>query len=294
MQLEALEYAKSLGLSTFKATSTWVRGWKHRHGVEWRNGSYEIVEKTAASGKMNCNVHAEVKGSALLSHVNAHDRVKVPAAAKSIGGCDQVAEGERDGRLETATSYAVEGTVELDYSAKEHSYAKPARLAPPSLATPPPSLVTPPPPSIFTSAAILDQSCLLSSLSPLTSHLDSPPATYEPFEMDGVMVGDVSALELPLGHEEVVTDSDLLLPLASRAKRQAGSPRRASRGRGKGRRTGVSVSPTSVATFPGVDEGGGLGVMLANRLSQPVFPAGPEIVYIDAPMTALATTGHSS
>ncbi len=273
LQLKALEYAESLGLSSFKATSTWVRGWKHRHGVEWRNGTYEVVQDSRSPGRRGqTSIYVQVRGSALLSHVNARDRVKLPAA-RGTEGREQCGGGEVDGGVACAVLPVV-----LDFSAKEHNYAKPERLAPS------PSLTTPPASSYPSPVLDGDHASLLSYLSP---QLASPPYGMDAFGIDGSIVGGVSALELPLGHEEVVTDCGFPSP---QGKRHTSSSRKSSRGRGRARRSvsssSLAVSPTSVATFPCMDDGGGLGGMLANRLSQPIFPAGPEIVYVDAPLSA--------
>ena len=116
-------------------------------------------------------------------------------------------------------------------------------------------------------------------LSPTFLHSSSQPSLdpdqADPTLFDALgMVGEVSELELPLGHEEVAGEEVWLNGMSPPKKSKRGR----SRGWGKG---GVKRSPTPVATFCCLDDPHGPGGLLASRLSQPVFHTGPEIVYIE-------------
>ena len=108
--------------------------------------------------------------------------------------------------------------------------------------------------------------------------------------IENIIVGDISELELPLGHEEIVEDIDFLSSLSPIGR--TGPPLLGARGWGK---TTVASqrAVTPVATFSMLDDPQGPSGLVASRLSQPVFPAAPEIVYVDMLGGATSST-HSN
>ena len=263
LQRKALECAEGLGLDTFKATNMWLRGWKHRCNVETQNGTNEIVVRPRLPPTALPQVTA--RGSALLSHVSCSDKVKL---TRGMG--EGVAE---DGAEDPV--YA-SGPVYNDFSSREHSYCRTA----------------PPPPECCGRDNLHQNTTLPGDNSPfqdndsadakLSSAVSLSP-NYESANLfdtviENIIVGDISELELPLGHEEIVEDMDFLGSLSPIGR--TGGPLLGARGRGK---TTVASqrAVTPVATFSMLDDPQGPSGLLASRLSQPVFPAAPEIVYVD-------------
>ena len=202
-----------------------------------------------------------LKGSALLSHVDTRDKVNIRQKTKEQP-CDPPA-------------FPPDGPVELDFSKPEHSYSKPPDMDPLTIEE-----------SETTMSMASGELDTTSHNTDLFIRTISPSCSYDAGQgllfdsvVDSIIVSNLSELELPLGHEEVVS-SDLFVAQMGRGfippPKKSTCPRR---GRGRGK------PPTTVATFTGLDDPQGPAGMLANRLSQPVFPAGPEIVYIDTPNT---------
>lgn len=260
LQRKALECAEGLGLDTFKATNMWLRGWKHRCSVETQNGTNEIVVRPQLPATALPQVIA--KGSALLSHVSCSDKVKLTR----VMGEGAAEDGAKD-------PVCASGPVYNDFSSREHSYCRTA---------PPPeccdrdnfhrNTTLPGENSPFQD----NDSAKLSSAVSLSPNYES--ANLFDTVIENIIVGDISELELPLGHEEIVEDMDFLGSLSPIGR--TGGPFLGARGRGK---TTVASqrAVTPVATFSMLDDPQGPSGLLASRLSQPVFPAAPEIVYVD-------------
>ena len=301
LQAKALECAQQLGLANFKASGVWLKGWKLRNGVVYQNGSNEVV-LPRFSVLASPQSSADPKGSRLLSYTKSCDHIRMPkkAKAKKNSQCSC----QLDGSPPVLPS-PLPGPVHMDYTALEHSYSQPPGLAEVSAgsAAMDPTVES----AVDPSGTVRDHIDFVlptthfgpshlgsTQLSPTQLSPTQPSPAYlgsfpEPSLLDSDpdldrsdstlfdplgMVGEVSELELPLGHEEVVGEEVWL---------NGKSPSKKSRrGRGKGRgKGGIKRSPTPVATFCYLDDPQGLGGLLASRLSQPVFQTGPEIVYIE-------------
>ena len=279
LQRQALECAERLGLAAFKATTTWLRGWKNRCCVEVHNGSNNVVVRPGPSPTLFTQVPA--RGSSLLSHVSQGDTVKLTTDGKGV----------MEGKTRIDENHAgTDGTVYMDFSSHEHNYCRTVQ-----------------PSQCCTGSEdrdILNQSSTLQSdHSPFRDNDSanaklpavSPSLSYEGTSffdavIENIIVGDISELELPLGHEEVVGDSEVELLASLSPTRRMGSlrePRR--KGRTWSRSAPSQRSETPVATFSMLDDPQGPSGLLASRLSQPVFPAGPEILYVDTTHSAYST-----
>lgn len=272
LQRKALECAKQLGLLTFKATTMWLRGWKHRSNVEVQNGSNDVVHPQSTPTVFT---QLPARGSSLLSHVSQGDKVKLTTDGKGVkeGGSQSDVDEDRAG---------TDGTVYMDFSSLEHSYCRTVQ------------------PTHCCAEAeereILNQnSTLQCDRSPFWDNDSanaklpavSPSPSYEGTSLfdaviENIIVGDISELELPLGHEEVVGECEVELLASLSPTRRTGTlrePRR--KGRTWSRSAPSQRTDTPVATFSMLDDPQGPSGLLASRLSQPVFPAGPEILYVD-------------
>ena len=264
LQRKALECAEELGLETFKATNMWLRGWKHRCSVQVQNGTNEIVVRPQLPATTLPQVTA--KGSALLSHVSCSDNVKL---TRVMG--EEVTNGAED-------PVCVSGPVYDDFSSHEHNYCQ--------TALPPECCGAVDRPNSHQNATLPGDSSPFQDNDSAHSKLSATVGLSPNYEsanlfdtvIENIIVGDISELELPLGHEEIVEDIDFLSSLSPVGR--TGPPLLGARGWGK---TTVASqrAVTPVATFSMLDDPQGPSGLVASRLSQPVFPAAPEIVYVD-------------
>lgn len=295
LQAKALECAQKLGLADFKASGVWLKGWKHRHGVVFQNGSNEVASLSQLSGMASAPPLPEPRCPWMLSSCDPN-------------GVSE-AESESSRRLcETdRSSPALPGAVRLDYAAPEHSYSQPTDLSDTNAASQSDPTVNPSESRLSPTGSMRDQtdfglppthfgpshlgSTRLSPthLSPTYLHPSSQPSLLDPdsgqadptlFDALGI-VGEVSELELPLGHEEVAGEEVWLSP-----------PKKSKRGRSRGK-GGVKRSPTPVATFGCLDDPHGPGGLLASRLSQPVFHLVPRSCTLKhLPSSPTSKTSH--
>ena len=110
---KALEYSHCLGLdSNFKATSQWLKRWKRRVRVIYKDGSnqYDPVDI-----KLDCSDVIRPSENTILSHVSAGDEVE---SQDSIATLQIVVENEADNCNESAVN------IHPPNISNDHSYCK--------------------------------------------------------------------------------------------------------------------------------------------------------------------------
>ena len=109
---KALEYSHYLGLDTnFKATSQWLRRWKRRVRVTYKDGSnqYEPIDIKV----LDCSDVVTPSENTILSHISAGDQVE---SQDSITTLQIIVENESDSCNESA--------VESLQPPSDHNYCK--------------------------------------------------------------------------------------------------------------------------------------------------------------------------
>lgn len=105
LQQKSLEIAAELGLADFKASCMWLRRWKHRHDVVFRDGTNQVVSMEEV--KPSHPIPA-LCGESILSYTNRQEKIRLV--------CEE--EEEEEG---TSSSPPLEGYY-FDYSTREHNY----------------------------------------------------------------------------------------------------------------------------------------------------------------------------
>jgi len=110
---KALEYSHYLGLdSNFKATSQWLKRWKRRVSVTYKDGSnqYQPVDI-----KLDCSDVIRPSENTILSHICVSDEVE---SQDSIATLQIVVENESDNCNESVDS------IQTPNCSSDHSYCK--------------------------------------------------------------------------------------------------------------------------------------------------------------------------
>lgn len=312
---KALQLSQLLGLPDFKASPSWLKGWKHRNNIP----SGHIL--TEYQPGFLCG--DQPKGSSLISHVGSTDEVSLPSSSGSPRQPDDCHHGDAmDEQIEVQTGSQYESVFISNLATPDHTYCKPPITTveeggvyiedPFPVETPSiPAPYTSQPPdcnSLLISRTyrdFLDGSLRDIQLQRSQRSLSTLPTYYTVqssylSSSDPVMgctqVEDMCELDIPLEHEEVVItgdDSDgdfhLITSLNSSSASSftpLSSPRWTSPAKKAKLWPTLGCSRTSPVSLPGLQEfADPLTGLLANRLSQPVFPAGPEILCVDVSST---------
>ena len=100
LRRQALEFGYQLGLGGFKANLSWLRRWKQRSGVEIQNGTNDIVKEK------------KLAKSTFLSHVDPREGIKLIAQHSNTELYDM--------------TQISQGPVYLDFTTSEHNYCRKA------------------------------------------------------------------------------------------------------------------------------------------------------------------------
>ena len=231
LQQKALDIAAELGLADYKASCMWLRRWKRRHNVVFRDGTNQVVSIEEVKPLHTIPV---LSGESILSYTDRHEKIRLV--------CEEEDEGE-EGFPDLSSSPVLEEYY-YDYSTPEHNYC-----AVQELFSPTDSMGNP----------------------HLTSDLDI--SSLVGCEVLGLPLTDTAPLP---GHEEVVgeeeeeEESSCCVIVAASSKTRRGAA--------------VSKNATCITAA----DSNSIGV--ANRLSQPVFHLGPEIVYVDLPSSSSSSS----
>ena len=288
LRQRAVEGARVLGLGEFKASPSWLRGWKARNGVGEPRLTGETAELLARQAPV---------GSSLVSHVRHSDSVLLsPADPRGVENSSSdddrcPAKGELLSNQSTGSSHVISHVITPDhtYSCKPLSeVASPAKLARSSN-------------TLYTNTTshssyvklfhlpmmgghLLESSeqLLLSDSSPQYSSMQSFPSC-DPV-MSCTQVDHCSELDIavPLEPEVLISGSDVgglssATPLSSLSS--LSPPKRSTLDTRFLLWPSLGCTQTSPVTFPELhDFADPLTGLLANRRSEPVFPARPEIL----------------
>ena len=338
LKCKAVQVSELLGLPDFKASPSWLKGWKHRNGLSDRDRLSEqdtdIVNLSQPKGSSVISHVAKVEAVLLPSlhqspwePISCHgDKASLLRSSEPEDAQDRVQSPQTSATRETQDSVKIAHVVTPD-----HTYTQPPSntVHPPSPSPPSTSPHLPPPHSLHTpNTSTLYPQQHRDSGTPLMSRcygdfLDAPLGGGHQLEMtqrhlsssvpsycsvqstcvpssDPVMsctqVDHYCELDinLPLGREEVVlagdvSNSDREMSLSSESSGSLSSslatlspPKRTSLDSRSKLWPALGCSRTSPVTFPEFhDFADPLTGLLANRLSQPVFPAGPEILCVE-------------
>ena len=255
LKRKAVEAASQLGIEGFKASPSWLRAWKARTGVEeTKQRAVELAEAPV--------------GSALISHISRDDCVRLGP----IESTDCSTDDSQTPSSPHVTSHVI---------TPDHTYCRrpPADLVSSSLKSTSPSyseLLRLP-----MGGHLLESADQLNSLAPYGSMC--VPSS------DPVMSSTQALSELdmavPLSHEMILPSDEsatsLSLPLlpGSPSLSSLSPPKRSSVDSRFLLWPSFGCTRTSPVTFPEFhDFTDPLTGLLANRRSQPVFPARPEIL----------------
>lgn len=219
LRSKALEVGYHLGLDGFKANLSWLKRWKQRCGVDYQNGTNDVVSKQNKLAK-----------SAFLSHVDSSEQIKLTLQHSVV--TDSL-------DMEQIST----GPVYLDFSTSEHNYCQKAHQPNMFITSTLPGHLSTNEEELYNAHGLhchqlgseQDISTLTQSSSETTatcsSHLlgeitvqatSSPTLTNTHSSTNSSCVGSgfdvliptggvvqelVEGLELPLGHEEVVGES---------------------------------------------------------------------------------------
>ena len=311
---KALQLSQLLGLPDFKASPSWLKGWKHRNNI---SSSHTLTEYQPS---LFCG--EQPKGSSLISHVGSTDVVSLPSSMESPRQPEDCCHGDPiDEQIAVQACSQPESVYISNIVTPDHSYCKPpiatleeggvAYIEDPYPVETPSVLVpyTPQPPdcnSLLISRTYRDffDGSLKDIQLQRTHRSFSALPTYYTVQSsylsssDPVIgctqVEDMCELDIPLEHEEVVITGDdsngdfhLITSLTSSSSATPlSSPRWTSPAKKTKLWPTLGCSRTSPVSLPGLQEfADPLTGLLANRLSQPVFPAGPEILCVDVSST---------
>lgn len=315
LKQKALEMSQLLDLKDFKASPSWLRGWKYRNGLADRTP----VECSDTLSQLPV-------GSALISHITSLDTVSLSSSSSSQNpaDCHDNSCHSRPGSVapephqlqvpSTAVSHVTEAISHV--TTGDHTYSRQSSTSELSAPTFPSTHVTPN--SSLTDCASTNSpddreplvSCVELMGIPLGGHLletadrflsNPVPPSYCSVQsmcvpssdpvMSSTQVDHICELDisLPLEHEEVVigeplTRSDTVLPSLSLVTTPSSlaslsPPKRSSVESRHLLWPTIGCSRTSPVTFPEFhDFTDPLTGLLANRRLQPVFSAGPEIL----------------
>lgn len=311
LKQKALEISQLLDLKDFKASPSWLRGWKHRNGLSDRTP----VDNSDTLNQLPV-------GSALISHITELDTVILSSSSHQSqqSPADHHVNNSRPGTLTPGPHTPSGPSVTISHvTTGDHTYSHQSSTNGLSVATFPSTHITP-------SSSLTD--CVSSSLNsdspndaeplscvellgiPLGGHLlettdrllNNPvPSSYCSVQsmcipssdpvMSSTQVDHFCELDisLPLEHEEVVigesiSRSDTIHPTLSlmttpSSLASLSPPKRSSIESRYLLWPTIGCSRTSPITFPEFhDFTDPLTGLLANRRSQPVFSAGPEIL----------------
>ena len=286
LRATAVEYARALGISDFKAAPTWLKRWRGRH---------------CATGG----------GSSQLSHMGSRDSVQLSHDEELAGVC-------------TTTQWTEDGPLHYDFTTPEHCYCRRQGSAPHPLR--PSSAILEPSFHLGGAGGgggVLGGR--LEQEDGRHFHPDLPPLHFDDFHAaSSSLMSSLPQLEFALDHEEIVgelshSDSnafmlqqgsqtsgldpqmsafdphfpvlgDCLLGSRQHFEHRAEfddclelpclpTEKTDAQKKGKGRNLHKKSKRAKDKTgFPVLDGPSGL---LASRLSQPVFPAEPEFVFFD-------------
>lgn len=213
LQQKALDIAAELGLADFKASCMWLRRWKRRHDVVFREGTNMVV---TSEEEKPPHPLPTLNGESILSYTDRGEKIRLVC--------------QEEGKVKEEEGARQPPPLYYDYSTPEHNYCA--------------------------------RECLLSP----SVHLDNELYTTSLVSCDmlDLALGDIAPLP---GHEEVVgeeeeeEDGSCCVIISAST-----NPRK-----GSGHSMNATTTTTSDCNTMGI----------ANRLSQPVFHLGPEIVYVD-------------
>lgn len=320
---KALQLSQLLGLPDFKASPSWLKGWKHRNNIS--TGHF----LTEYQPGLLCG--EQPKGSSLISHVGSTDEVSLPSSVESPRQPEDCRHGDaidyKDEQIEVQTGPQPDLIYISNIATPDHTYCKPPLTAAlreggdtyiedpfrveassvhmPYISQPPDcnSLIS------RTYRDFLDGSLRDIQLQRSQRSFSTLPTYYTVqssylSSSDPVIgctqVEDMCELDIPLEHEEVVITGDdndgdfhLITSLTSSSSSSSvssftplSSPRWTSPAKKAKLWPTLGCSRTSPVSLPGLQEfADPLTGLLANRLSQPVFPAGPEILSVDVSNT---------
>ena len=207
---KALEVGYQLGLTGFKANISWLKRWRQRCGVDYQNGTNDVVSKPDKLAK-----------SAFLSHVDSSEQIKLVVQ-------HSVATDSLD------MTQISQGPVYLDFSTSEHNYCQKTHQPSMFITSTLPGHFSTNEEEIYNTHGLhchqlgseQDISTLThssetdthllgemaASTTSLTSVRPTPLCVESGLSLmipaSGVVQELVEGLELPLGHEEVVGESN--------------------------------------------------------------------------------------
>ena len=265
----AIHMAQILDIDDFKASSSWLKGWKTRNGIS-ENSSLEKNEDI-----INCHP----VGSALMSHVNKEDIVLLNQ--KQASGCHSNTSDEHQPQSIAMTT----GHVTSHVITPDHTYCKK-----PSFIT---SHAHPTSTSSYVqllhvpmSGHLLESpdSLLLSNPSSSSSSYCSVHSMYVP-SSDPVLTSTQVDHFCEYEQDEIFTcgiEDTRAIPsilLSSSSLASLSPPKRSSLDNRPLLWPSLGCTTTSPVSFPEFhDLTDPLTGLLANRRCQPVFPAAPEIL----------------
>ena len=310
LKVKAIQTAQLMGLEDFKASPSWLKGWKARSGLTDREQRQDILSRSPV-------------GSSAISHVTKLDTVLLTPSHQSSGNCYDSQDDDSSEDIITDTAPSPESSSPQDSHVTshvinhvitpDHTYCQAPTTSADHLTTA--DIINSPLPTSCISNLATDPSTqpspsyvdLLSSpmgghlLETATQLLSEPAPSYSSIQrmcvpssdpvISSTQVDHFSELDIniPLVHEEVVISGETrsrtdlpplhVLSALSPSLASLSPPKRSSVESRSLLWPSLGCSRSSPVTFPEFhDFTDPLTGLLANRRSQPVFPAGPQIL----------------